>query len=161
MKTLRDLKVGDRVMITDVNRRGARAGVVSKAGRTLLHVGGDFRTETFRIDTGRSNDGYGHRRAMTEDQYAQIQAVADARKRLADFGLESYGGRMTPEKALAVDAALAKEIVGYLNGGDRGLRLREAGGGARQAGHERRGHARDSAGPCQSGQGHRGVGPDA
>jgi hypothetical protein len=55
-KTLDDLKVGDTVWWSDVNRRGISDGVVDKVGRKLITVG----RLTFRKDTGRTNDEYGH-----------------------------------------------------------------------------------------------------
>lgn len=122
MKTLRDLKVGDVVRVTDVNRRGAESLTVTKIGTKLLHVGEGWSRESFHLDDGRANDRMGHRRALTEEQFAYRKSVASAEQRLRDFGLMRSFSSISDDMVILADAVLAKEIAKYSEGGDRGLR---------------------------------------
>jgi hypothetical protein len=71
MKTLDDLKVGDVVWYSDVNRKGLTEGRVSKVGRKLVTVG----YYVFRKDTGRTNNEYGHQ-LLIPDLEAHKERIA-------------------------------------------------------------------------------------
>lgn len=62
MKTIKDLRVGDTAYWTDVNRKGIHTGTVTKVGRLLITAGG----YVFRMDTGRTNDGYSHQTLIAD-----------------------------------------------------------------------------------------------
>lgn len=76
-----DFKVGDEVRVFDVNgpRRGQPVagypGTVTKAGRKLFTVTYGGCSQVFRLDTGQSNDAYGHQSVKTLEQ-----AELDARR---------------------------------------------------------------------------------
>ena len=56
MKTVHDLKVGDTVWWTDVNRKGLQSGTVEKVGTKLIYVD----RYVFRKDSLKVNDCYRH-----------------------------------------------------------------------------------------------------
>jgi hypothetical protein len=63
MRTVDDLKVGDEVHWTDVNRKGLHSGTVTKVGTKLISVG---RSLVFRKDTLHTNDDYSHQCLITD-----------------------------------------------------------------------------------------------
>lgn len=84
-------EVGQKVIVRDINESrlgGVRHGTVSKVARKLLTVmvGPYGRPETFRIDTGRSNDAYGHGWIQSVEEYAEELAWTEARARLEGPG---------------------------------------------------------------------------
>jgi hypothetical protein len=66
MRTVNDLKVGDEVHWTDVNRKGLHSGTVTKVGTKLITVGQKCSALVFRKDTLHTNDNYSHQRLVTD-----------------------------------------------------------------------------------------------
>lgn len=111
MKTIKDAKVGDRVLMVDVNARGAapREVTVIKVGRVNLFIRVDAwnrdDNRPFDRETGRVKDAYEHQTLWTPEEYALHAEAKLARTRLRDKGvnLESY---LSDETVLAISAAL-------------------------------------------------------
>ena len=57
-----NVKVGDTVWFTDVNRGGVTMTVVTKVGTKLITCG----RMVFRKDGGNTNDAYGHQSLITD-----------------------------------------------------------------------------------------------
>jgi hypothetical protein len=100
--TLRDLKVGDRVQVFESWGRGVPEGgydgTVTKVGRKLItvdHPGG--RGQVFRLETGTSNDEYGHAHIRTVEQAAEDLRERKALNELAEFGLRFQYNQDTPD----------------------------------------------------------------
>lgn len=101
MKTVADLKVGDTVWVDDVNSRGRPpySAIVTKIGPKLITVG----KLTYRKDTLRTNDAYGHGRLIfsLEDEAIRRKAVRYS------LQIERHGvPRDTPIETLEQVAAL-------------------------------------------------------
>ena len=60
---------GDRVLVTSVNARGRDPEMLAvlRVGPVLVHLSQWGRSESYRLDTGRRNDGYGHERIDADD----------------------------------------------------------------------------------------------
>lgn len=113
MKTLRDMRVGDEILIVDTFRKTSFPGIVSKVGTKLLYVKAWAQVTSWRIDNGVANDAYGDRRAMTHDQHREWRVTQEAKERLCRFGLVP-DARMSDESILRVhDALLAGGVPGY------------------------------------------------
>ncbi len=83
--------VGDIAIVRDVNDRGGKEPqrfLVTRVGRTLVYIAVPWGEESYRIDTGRRNDRYGHSWIVTEQEEADAQRLSAALARLRDFGLE-------------------------------------------------------------------------
>lgn len=117
MKTLKDVKVGDRVLLvgstpfSEKRKRAPEEREVVKVGRTLLHVDTPDASypspSTYRIENGRANDGYGHSSICTRDEYEHEQRQAEAAEEMHRLGVEvRLGRRLTLEQTEAVVAAL-------------------------------------------------------
>lgn len=105
-ESLRALKVGDTVVLRDLNFP-ARRVKVEKIGRTLLHVRGHLRggAAAFDLKTGRNKDGMSW--VMTVEESDRETRIDEARKSLRDFGVDVRD----TEKVLAVYEAL-KPLMG-------------------------------------------------
>lgn len=112
------VKVGDPVKVFDVNgsRRGQPLGgydgEVKKVGRTLVTIHWGYSTEVFRLDTGRSNDAYGHQQFKTLARVALDARRTKALSAIKEFGLEParLGANKTPLHQLET---LAEVIAGF------------------------------------------------
>lgn len=119
MKTLRDMRVGDEIVIVDTYRKTSFPGVVSKVGTKLLYVKAWAQVTAWRLDNGVANDAYGDRRAMTNDQYREWCVTQEAKERLCRFGLVPEA-RMPDETILRVhDALLSSGVPGYATGPEK------------------------------------------
>lgn len=79
MNRLSELKIGDEVVYTNVNRRGVtRKYTVTKVGRKLIHAGG----ETFERERGWRNDAYRHGRIQHPQDYADEIRREEKRNRV-------------------------------------------------------------------------------
>jgi hypothetical protein len=105
MTNLWDLKIGDPVMVEDVNRIGSGRRLVTKVGHKYVHIGG----EKYDRTTGRVADDYGHRTAYTLSQWEQREQVAKAREGLKGLGLSVATG-VSPETVLRM-AELLKPML--------------------------------------------------
>jgi hypothetical protein len=104
MTNLGSLKIGDPVMINDINRGWSRR-TVSKVGHKYVHAG----DQKFDIATGRVADQYGHAHAYTLSQWEHIEAVEKARKALRGLGLTVERG--TSEEAVLRMVDLLKPML--------------------------------------------------
>lgn len=68
MKTVHDLKVGDTIWYTDVNRKGLFEATVTKVGSKLITTEGGLRDKTFRKDTLKANDEYQHQTLIPDKE---------------------------------------------------------------------------------------------
>ncbi len=104
MKTLKDMKVGDTVIVRS-HFRSAQVKVV-RVGRINLYV--EKEKWPFDIETGYSKDSHGRYHLLTLDEDAHLTSVSDAERRLQNFGIRLDHGfaAMTKEKILAIDEAL-------------------------------------------------------
>lgn len=98
------LTVGQEVRVFDVNHHrrrpdlGGWPGVVTKVGRKLADITYHCTTETFRMDTCRVNDEYGHRWYRTV-----AQAELDQRRGAAVAALGRRGVRLDPNCDLSLE----------------------------------------------------------
>jgi len=85
MKTLKDLKVGDPVILTEVNYRknAPHQFVVTKVGRKYIEVGHDG----FEIESGnwRSKDYSGHKHAYTLEEWDRHQLEMRYRESVRNY----------------------------------------------------------------------------
>lgn len=118
---LRQLAVGDRVQVFDVNgsRMGQPAGgwdgTVVKVGRKLITVQykSVHNTKAFRLDGGSANDGYGHQHIKTVEQAAESLRRGGLLRQLREAGLEvRFGFTLSTETLEALAAAAALRPVG-------------------------------------------------
>lgn len=100
MQKLRDVRVGDKITIHDVNL-GTRKRTVDKVGNKWLHAGND----RFDRDTGRIDDDFGHATAYAVEAWDYLERVRSARRELIDFGLTS-NPRMDDDLLLKVHEVL-------------------------------------------------------
>lgn len=103
MKTVEDLKVGDWVYWSDVNRSGLHSGEVTKVGRKLLTVG---RGLVFRKDSLCTNDEYGHQKLILDREEHQRQRRVG---RILLAIARASGGKATISVA---DAEMAAKLLG-------------------------------------------------
>lgn len=68
MKSLKDVKVGDEVVLRDVNRREPATVRVTRIGRKLIYVRHYGRELAFRLEDGVANDRYGHASLRTHEE---------------------------------------------------------------------------------------------
>jgi hypothetical protein len=78
--SLRSLKVGDEVVVTDTSDRVFRRRV-ARIGRNYLYTG--ERCNGFDLDTGRQNDNYGNNYAYTPAAHDRQLRADVARRALA------------------------------------------------------------------------------
>ena len=101
MKTVDDLKVGDKVWWSDVNRKGIHSGTVLKVGRKLVTVK-EYGQIVFRKDNLRTNDDYGHQSLIVDlEAYQERQKV----RGVLDAIYRAYGGSKDTPLADALEAA--------------------------------------------------------
>jgi hypothetical protein len=106
MGKLSHLKVGDMVVVTDVNHPACRSKV-TKIGRKYIHVTGRLGSAQFDIETGRINDDHGHQNLHTIEEYEFTERVQKARQELRNFGIEvTY--KVNPATVLDIREALDK-----------------------------------------------------
>lgn len=82
--------VGQELWRHDVNEGrlgGPRRVTVIKVARKLVTVADGPQSETFRIETARSNDAYAHGWLCTDEEHAAHQARSFAVSRLRSHGL--------------------------------------------------------------------------
>lgn len=114
-QNLAGVKPGDELLKIDnsVQRkrssREPRVVRVHKVGRTLIHVlqdenRPDGRTDTYRIDGGVINDGYGHTRLVTRDFWETEQRRDAVKEALRSHGVEVRPSIPVPvlERMLAI-----------------------------------------------------------
>ena len=107
MKTVDDLKVGDQVWWTDVNRKGLHTGAVTKVGRKLVTVGVGYGAYVFRKDTMCTNNGYSHQKLILDvELYQERQAVNRIRSAIQ----RAYGGSKDIRLADAKEAARLLQV---------------------------------------------------
>jgi hypothetical protein len=95
VKTHQDVKHGDEVRVFDVNARHQPEGwpgIVVKAGPKLVTVEhqrafSKDKTQVFRRENGRANDGYGHQSYRTLDEVALRDRESAARDVLTRNGV--------------------------------------------------------------------------
>lgn len=92
MRTLYDLKPGDRVQVFISYKRnqprGGDDGEVVKVGRKLITVKYGWGTTVFRMENGRANDRFGHTYIRTPEQVEEMNRRTDLLSRLKALGLE-------------------------------------------------------------------------
>lgn len=105
MKALKDLKVGDEVVIYDANRRRPDRCRVRSVGRKYFYVNLMW-LKGFDRETGRmQGSGVGNVHAMTEEQEALRARLAVARRALQERGIKfDYSAK--PEVILACARAI-------------------------------------------------------
>jgi hypothetical protein len=119
MADMTGLKVGQEVRIFDINRRGqpgGRPGKVMRVGRTLFDVITDIPGPgimTFRLDTGHSNDAYGHQFVKTLEQVALDDRRKTATDILMQHGLAFTSTGWREQVTIAELEALAV-VVGHV-----------------------------------------------
>lgn len=103
--SLRDLKVGDTVIMVDANDRHYENGVrlpqrgdrreVVKVGRKLLHVAnGSWKPRTFDLDVGaEQGPGINSGHVYTVDQWNERHERNEVLTSLRELGIELRGGR--------------------------------------------------------------------
>lgn len=108
----KDVKPGDLVWVFESwNRNGGpERYAVAKVGRTLAHISMHGRTEAFRLDTGRLNDGRGSTYFRTQAEMDERERIAAATGVLEDAGIELRLGLRPP---LALLEALAATVAEY------------------------------------------------
>lgn len=118
MKTLKDLKVGDEVLVFAKGRVNLPDRLhVLKVGKELIHVGDKDHpivpVRKYRVADGFSNDKLHPDRSyiMTPEMHAYSRKVAHANGRIFKFGL-SLARRMTNEEVLEIDRRL-QDMPGY------------------------------------------------
>lgn len=107
-------EVGQTVWIYDVNdRRGAgpEEGIVTKVGRTLVHVGSvkypDWPSRTYRIEDGARNDPYRHSRIRTQAERDERERRTAVMAVLRGAGIRfDHGTRFDVETLEALAMAL-------------------------------------------------------
>lgn len=112
-----ELKVGDRVVMRDVNENrkgGVKTGTVVKVGRTYVYVGGDHRG--YSREDGYVNDAYRHAYLQTIEYHAYMNERHAAELYLKSKGLEvslhaGVGSASVRDKLLDIVAAL-KPVLG-------------------------------------------------
>lgn len=78
---------GQEVFVTR-NGKHTERGLVTKVGRTLVHVSQRGRVTAFRIDTGTINDNYGHSSVRTQEEMDAAEAESALRERLRATGYQ-------------------------------------------------------------------------
>lgn len=68
-----NVKVGDMVWYSDVNRSGLITTTVTKVGSKLIHT----RSLVFRKDTGRTNDAYEHQTLIVDRDLYEAEQRAN------------------------------------------------------------------------------------
>lgn len=87
-KKLTDLKVGDPIYFTDVNRKGLQESLVKKVGRKYITT--TFNTQ-FDFRGYESNSGYSHKFAYaSKEEYEQEVYLRNLKNKVKSF-LGSYG----------------------------------------------------------------------
>lgn len=111
MSDLSTVKVGDSVVLLDINYKGHRIARVDRIGRKYITASNG---EQFDKVTGRVHDDYGNSRILTHAGH-EMEASADA----AMVGLRNLGVELhscSPEKTLAIADALAPLMVKWAEG---------------------------------------------
>lgn len=119
--SLAGAKVGDEVVLTDKNERGARRARVESVGRKYATIEG----RKYEIDTGVVADAHRHARAYPVEMWEREQAKESfvaAVQRLDELRRMDLGRLTTEqirEEALALDEVRCKiaALVGYDAGG--------------------------------------------
>lgn len=118
MKTLKDLKVGDEVLVFGRGTANLPDRLhVLKVGKKLIHVGDKdhpvIPVRKYRLEDGYLDDKLHPARSyiMTPEMHAYSRKVAQATGRLFQFGL-NFMRRMTNEEVLEVDRRL-QDMPGY------------------------------------------------
>lgn len=121
--SLRDLKVGDTVIMVDANDRSYVNGVrvpsrpiyreVVKVGRKLLHVAnGSWKPRTFDLDVGaEQGPGVNSAKIFTVEEWEDRAAIETATSELRQLGVELYlrGGRRLSSDQLGRILAIVEE----------------------------------------------------
>lgn len=114
MDALPKLTVGQKVWVDDVNRRGRprEEATVTKVGRKLVTVDRGYHSQVFRLDTGRSNDDFGHQWLLTAEMVAQAdeRAILRGRVQRLRYGRDLAAGPWSNETLAAVLDLLEKEV---------------------------------------------------
>ena len=101
-----NVKVGDTVWYSDVNRSGVTMTLVVKVGPKLVTTRGRL---VFRKDTGCTNDAYGHQRLILDMELYEAEVRANKAFRRLMVGL-SYSRNPGVTEADIVIAAKALKI---------------------------------------------------
>lgn len=112
MSSLEGVKAGDTLLLF-LNTGGQREKeqtprvvTVSKVGRTLVHIPcTQGKTDTYRIDDGLRNDGYGHTELKTREGWEDEQKRVVLMERLYKHGF-SYNMRATQKPTNVLEAVL-------------------------------------------------------
>jgi hypothetical protein len=113
-----EYSVGQRVWVySSYRQRGPRSGTVVKVGRTLVTVEVDGHEEKFRMDTGRTNDRYGHSSIKTDAQRTDDERRAKAWERIK--ATRTLEPRLGGDRGLSADALerIADILEGETHGG--------------------------------------------
>lgn len=102
--SLRSLKVGDEIVVTDPNRPAFRLRV-ERIGRMYLYT--RERCPGFDIDTGRQNDNCGNTYALTPQAYEHRQRIDAARD--AIHALHGARYSMPADRLLAIHDVLKEK----------------------------------------------------
>lgn len=93
-------EVGQEVRVSDINGRrlrsyppGGWSGIVTKVGRKLVTVRYQSREQVFRIETGQSNDDYGHQSINTLEETEQYLRYGKAQEALKETDFQIKLGR--------------------------------------------------------------------
>lgn len=86
--------VGQEVIVRNVNEgRGSfrvQTAPVTRVGTRLVYIEQYGREYSYRADTGRRNDNYGHSWLQTHGEYMEEKRRAALYERLAEHGMRSY-----------------------------------------------------------------------
>ncbi len=116
MSELKDLKVGDEVVLVDQNRKGARRCRIKAVGRKYFQLASK-RGALFDRITGVEYD-YENRSIYTISAWEKRERVREASRRLREFGVlvESRVYVSSVDKVLAIAEALAPLMAGEERG---------------------------------------------
>lgn len=93
-----DWKVGEEVVVTDVNVKGPKNSVVTKVGRKFVYADGI----RFDANTGRSADAYGHQKLWKCKMYDDYATASNFMRELR---------RMMNGRRPAVDASALRRLL--------------------------------------------------
>lgn len=111
-----DIKLGDEVRVFDVNGRrngqpeGGWPGEVVRVGRTLVDIQYRSRIDSFRIDSGRVNDKYGHQWFKTLEQAAAAERLNGAHQILREHKVSLERGNTFTADQVERLAALVRSF---------------------------------------------------
>lgn len=100
--SLRDVKVGDVVVTTDVNRKGVARHPVTAIGRKYITTRG----QQYEIATGNHADAQGRRYAFTEAQWARMEADSALRAAFRRLNAVPSLANLTDDEVRDLTAAL-------------------------------------------------------